>query len=284
MRQFLNLLGSVVALSLIFLPLEFLAPAERGQPFGKRLFNLAYYPFLLACGLFLLQPISNLLAGRVLMMTGGGFLPLAPQRGFVEKLLFAVLFAFIWDVWQYWVHRLQHLLPFLWQTHRFHHTDTAVNSTTQARHHFASNALSAVLYLPVLALFGPMTPHFVAAFLLFRVWGFINHMNVRLDIGPLTPIIAGPQWHRIHHSVQVNHMDKNFATFFPMIDVFFGTYYKPRKHEFPKTGLADGSDMGSFKEATISPFVGWYNGLAKGLLSLRKKKASRRRLPYGSAR
>ena len=42
--------------------------------------------------------------------------------------------------------------------------------------------------------------------------------------------------HCIHHSILDEHKDKNFAQFFPFIDVIFGTYFAPIKNEFPATG------------------------------------------------
>jgi hypothetical protein len=46
--EYFRMAGSVILLSLIFFPLELLAPAEKGQPLTKRLFNLVYVPLFLA--------------------------------------------------------------------------------------------------------------------------------------------------------------------------------------------------------------------------------------------
>ena len=105
---------------------------------------------------------------------------------------------------------------------------------------------------------GSLTPHFAATFLMFRLWGFVNHANTRLDLGFLTPIISGPHWHRIHHSTSAEHYDKNFAAFFPFIDILFGTYYRPHKDEYPPTGIPTHDFSGHLSEATIAPFVGFY--------------------------
>ena len=101
-------------------------------------------------------------------------------------------------------------------------------------------------------------PHFVATFLMFKLWGFFIHANVRLELGPLTPIISGPQLHRIHHSALAEHRDKNFATFFPFIDILFGTYYGPGKGEHPPTGLHDGEEESFLREATVGPLIAMY--------------------------
>lgn len=257
--SYIELFGTVAVLSVIFYALEALAPAETRQPLSKCLFNLAYYPAILLVMLavnFALAPVS----ARLLQITSGGLLPkfISPPRGFLGQLLFALVFALVWDLWQYWVHRAQHAWPVLWETHKFHHSETALNSSTQARHHLAHHLLMLVLYFPVLVLFGVLAPHAMAAFAMFRVWGFVNHANMRVHLGVLTPIVAGPQWHRIHHSTHAGHQDRNFATFFPFIDLLFGTYYAPQRDEYPPTGLRGEEPAGDLREATFEPVFGFY--------------------------
>jgi sterol desaturase/sphingolipid hydroxylase (fatty acid hydroxylase superfamily) len=176
----------------------------------------------------------------------------------VAQLLFSLGFAVVWDLWQYWIHRLQHAHPFLWETHKFHHSETALNSIVQAKHHILHHILFLALYPFVMLLFGSLMPHVIAGFLMFRIWGFINHANIRLNFGILTPIISGPQWHRIHHSIYKEHHDSNFAAFFPFIDILFGTYYKPRKDEYPSTGLLSEDHSGELRGATVAPFLNMY--------------------------
>src|SRR6185436_19466136 len=138
-----------------------------------------------------------------------------------------------------------------------------LNSSSQSRHHVLSYALNLACYAPILLLFGARIPHAVAAFLMFKLWGFVNHANIRVSFGPLTSIIAGPQWHRIHHSMRAEHLDKNFATFFPFIDRAFGTYYGPGEDEYPSTGLAGGERERFVRQATVSPFIAWYSALRR---------------------
>jgi sterol desaturase/sphingolipid hydroxylase (fatty acid hydroxylase superfamily) len=167
------------------------------------------------------------------------------------------VYAFVWDLTQYAFHRLQHATPALWATHRFHHDETALSAVAQARHHPTSTVLAALFHLPVLILLGAQVPHLVAAFLMFTLWGFVNHANLRIGFGPMTPVIAGPQWHRIHHSIRDEHRDRNFAALFPVIDVMFGTYWHPRHGEYPPTGVRE-PHVPSLRAATVDPFVAWY--------------------------
>jgi sterol desaturase/sphingolipid hydroxylase (fatty acid hydroxylase superfamily) len=271
-RLYFTTLIWALLLALIFYLPERLAPAEKDQPRAKRIRNLIYTPVVIAI-IFLLQPLFGPLYSFALTSTGGGLLSISPPNSFGGQLAFAVAFAVVWDVWSYWVHRLQHTSEFLWQSHKFHHTETALNSTTQARHHALNYVVMLISYLPVIALFGPQQPHFIATFLMFRLWGFVNHANVRLNFGPLTPVIAGPQWHRIHHSIYAEHMDRNFATFFPFIDRLFGTYYAPHKNEFPPTGMLTDEPASELREATVAPLFAW-NKIARR--QLRKLKMIRR--------
>lgn len=205
-----------------------------------------------------------------------------PPRGIFAEFGFALTFAFVWDLWQYWVHRMQHAWPVFWQTHRFHHSETALNASAQARSHMLNYVMRTIMYLPLLLVWGSMSPHFAAAFVMFRLWGFVNHANTRLNLGFLTPIISGPHWHRIHHSTFAEHYDKNFAAFFPFIDILFGTYYRPGKDEYPATGIPVREFSGDLSEATIAPFVGLY-GLS--LCQIRKltERLSKLRVSSNSA-
>ncbi len=92
---------------------------------------------------------------------------------------------------------------------------------------------------------------------MFRLWGYFNHANIRLNLGVLTPVISGPQWHRIHHSIRPEHRNRNFATFFPVIDIIFGTYYRPAPDEYPETGLSDGDTVGFLQDVTYEPLRVW---------------------------
>ena len=149
-----------------------------------------------------------------------------------------VVYAFVWDSFQYWSHRAQHSFGWLWPAHALHHDDDHVNSTTALRNTLWSGVLGfLIVYVPTSVICGFDLLTVYGAMALFATWGFFNHANVRLRLGPLTPVVSGPQWHRIHHGRDPEYHDANFAAFFPVIDVVFGTYRRPAGDEFPQTGL-----------------------------------------------
>lgn len=257
MAVYLQFLLTSLGVALAFAVLEHLRPIEPDQPRRRWIFNIAYTPFILALAIVamvLLGPVfafvDRLVEGGVLPDFGGG------GAGIPAQILFALLYAFAVDFIQYWVHRMQHKLPILWATHRFHHDETALNAAAQGRVHVTSFLLMTILHLPVILLFGSRAPHFVATFLMFTLWGFVSHANVRIGFGRLTPVLLGPQLHRIHHSRLPEHRDRNFAGYFPVIDMMFGTYLRPAPGEYPPTGIGQTAGS-SIREATIEPFVAW---------------------------
>jgi len=237
-------------------PLEMMFPAEERQRLRGRVLNVCYMPVIIGF-IYATLPITNDIATRLVLATSSLPKFMAVPTHPAAVALTSLAFAIVWDTWQYWVHRLQHQSPLVWPTHEFHHSETALNASTHARTHVASHVLYALLWLPMVAVLGSLAPHWAAAFLMFKLWGYVIHANIRLSFGWLTPLIAGPQFHRIHHSRRPEHIDKNFATLFPFIDIAFGTYYRPARDEYPETGLALEKRVCFFEEATLEPFRMW---------------------------
>jgi sterol desaturase/sphingolipid hydroxylase (fatty acid hydroxylase superfamily) len=114
------------------------------------------------------------------------------------------------------------------------------------------------LSYPTVALVGIDTPALLMLPFAMTGWLYLAHANLRLHLGPLGPILCGPQVHRIHHSDQSRHKDKNFAQFFPIYDVLFGTYYAPARNEYPTTGTPGLASDASFGTVLLRPFRVWF--------------------------
>jgi sterol desaturase/sphingolipid hydroxylase (fatty acid hydroxylase superfamily) len=69
--------------------------------------------------------------------------------------------------------------------------------------------------------------------------------------------VTSPQLHRIHHSRLLEHRDKNFAAYFPVWDLVFGTYFHPKWDEYPATGVHDEKDVERLADALVLPFREW---------------------------
>jgi len=246
----------------IVLVIESLIPAERNQPLRNIAFNIGYAFVFITLGSILsplLDPITKPIGAA--LKVG---IPVAFPDGLFGQILQILAFYFIFDFFYYWLHRAQHRFDWLWAQHKLHHSDASLNVTTAHRHHWLEvPLLGLAVWLPMGILFEqkPVTLGWLWA--LFLLWGYFTHSNLRLPLGPLTPVINGPQLHRIHHSKEERHWDKNFATSFPIFDVLFGTYYAPRKDEFPPTGLASGEDLNGLWRSSAAPFAHWAGALRR---------------------
>ena len=247
----------VAVVFLIGLLIERLLPAQRKQPLRHIAFNLGYVAFVIFLNTLILPPLMALM--QPIVRAHGLAIPLAFPDGAGWQVLQALAFFFIFDFFYYWFHRAQHTLAIAWPLHKLHHSEVSVNITTTLRHHWLEEPLRIwLILLPMGLLFDqkPVTVGWIASAMM--LVGYYVHLNIRLPLGPLTPVIAGPQWHRIHHSVEPQHKDRNFASLFPVFDLVFGTYCRPRKGEYPATGLHSAEDLNGPLRATLSPFRDWH--------------------------
>ena len=271
MEQFFSGLWHILSyLAIVYAGLslvERLAPAERHQPVRDALFNIALTPMLI----FLSVLLITFLAPTIQPATTepiGQRIKLHFADGVMGSVLAMVTIMFASDFVYYWWHRCQHMTRWLWALHTLHHSERSLSVLTSMRHHWLEDPIRLfVQALPLgFALFvAPPSVAWVGTIL--GLWPFFIHLNLRLPMGPLTRVFSGPQYHRIHHSILPQHHDKNFAAFFPVWDIIFGTAHIPAKDEYPPTGI-EGVETDSFAKALFSPFVDWAR-MARGVFNSR---------------
>ncbi len=236
---------------------EYFFPAERIPPRHYAL-NLRYALLNVLVTGALLTPLSFAVA-LALEKIGFGFIDLR-ALGFdgIGGGLFALAIGtLIWDFLQYWQHRLEHRSKILWQLHLLHHCDEHMNVTTGARHHTLENLLAPIFITIPTALLFQVPPVTIAILsLLPYAWLYLTHANINLGFGPLWWLLVSPNYHRVHHSLAAEHIDKNFVNWFPLWDIVFGTACAPRWKNCPATGVA-GIEVHSVPQAYLLPFAGW---------------------------
>jgi sterol desaturase/sphingolipid hydroxylase (fatty acid hydroxylase superfamily) len=216
-------------------------------------FNVAY-ALAMAALAWMVQPVAVVESGwvkRVLHLTP---LPL-PSHGY-GIILSAAILMLAADFIFYWVHRAQHRFDWLWAMHSFHHSDDDINAASAYRHYWIEKpAWMLVFYLP-LGLVFQIAPAVASAYaLVFQFFALFPHMNMRLEMGPLSRVFLGPQVHRIHHSIYAEHFNTNFAGAFPIWDSIFGTYRSPARGEFPPTGVPYLPGRPSLTRTVLWPFM-----------------------------
>ena len=160
----------------------------------------------------------------------------------------------VYDFLYYWFHRILHNITVLWRVHSVHHSIEELNAVNDY-HHWLEDALRVPLILvPVSLLVRVDATVLIICIMILRFMGQMTHANSKISYGFLRYVIAEPRFHRIHHSLEERHFEKNFAFMFPMWDVIFGTVYFPGRDEYPKTGLADQREPRSVLSYVINPF------------------------------
>jgi len=124
------------------------------------------------------------------------------------QLLWGVLLIDFLNWFHHWV---RHKVPWLWQFHVIHHSQRNLNLFTDFRYHVLEYITAETLkIIPLLAL-GVEATFIVYVKMFERFLTPIYHANIKTDLGPLRYVLVTPQLHRIHHSIEPHHQDKNFG-------------------------------------------------------------------------
>ena len=149
----------------------------------------------------------------------------------------------------YLQHVMFHAVPLLWRLHRVHHTDLDIDVTTGTRFHPIEIILSMLIKAAVILVLGPPAVGVVIFEVLLNATSMFNHGNVRMPPAldrVLRLILVTPDMHRVHHSIEEDETNSNFAFNLSVWDRLFGTYRdQPRAgHEGMTIGI------GTFREAS----------------------------------
>jgi sterol desaturase/sphingolipid hydroxylase (fatty acid hydroxylase superfamily) len=150
----------------------------------------------------------------------------APLHIGANPLVFLLAFLAA-DLSYYWEHRCAHLVPWLWRLyHAPHHSSPDYTVATAYRVSFLNQLLAPAFYIPWILL--GMPPLLVLGFQ-FACFHYQAWLHTEM-IGPLgvwDRVFNTPANHRIHHSTDAAHRDRNFGAVLMVWDRIFGTYAPP---------------------------------------------------------
>jgi sterol desaturase/sphingolipid hydroxylase (fatty acid hydroxylase superfamily) len=145
---------------------------------------------------------------------------------FWVELVLAILFL---DAWMYAWHRANHAIPFLWRFHRMHHSDPAMDVTTALRFHPGELAISAILRLTLIPVFGLTLWQIVLYDLLLFPVIALHHSNIDLPRTWdrwLRAVLVSPGMHRVHHSDWEAETNSNYSSIFSWWDRIAGSHHR----------------------------------------------------------
>ena len=127
------------------------------------------------------------------------------------------------DFVYYWYHRFSHRVNFAWATHVVHHQSEEYNLAVALRQPAFTALYSWVFYLP-LALLGLPPVVWVGCFAVNLLYQFWIHTQLVDRLGWFERVFNTPSHHRVHHSINPQYIDRNYAGILIVWDRMFGTF------------------------------------------------------------
>lgn len=179
-------------------------------------------------------------------------------------VLFSLSLFIVSDFTRYWLHRLLHMIPWLWEFHKVHHSAKVLTPITFYRVHPVENLLFGFRYTLSIGLVSGVFMYLFGAFVgvvevvganvfvyLFALAGSnLRHSHIKLGYPKrIENIFISPYQHQLHHSD--TYANKNFGGYLAVWDKLFGTLLCSQHVARYKIGL----ETKSFETLTDILFV-----------------------------
>jgi len=261
-QTLLKLVPVTIALGVVFAMLTRWSACNPGRPWWRKneIVTDVCYWFLIPLGARFVR-IGLMVMGAALIFDihgadalikfyDNGFGPLAQMPLWAQALTFLIVSDFL----LYWFHRWYHGAH-LWKYHAVHHSSQEVDWISAARFH-PVNILFGTVLVDVALLLAGISPNvmlWVGPFT--TASSAFVHANLNWTLGPFKYVMAGPVFHRWHHTHADRGGSSNFAGTFPIWDILFGTFYMP-ENELPDAyGIDDAHFPQGFGHQIIYPFT-----------------------------
>lgn len=186
-----------------------------------------------------------------------GLYALIAQRFALARITTADLWAWplcflLMDHDYYWFHRLSHRVSFLWAAHAVHHQSEEFNLPAALRQSALQESFAAPFYWP-LAVIGFPVEMLVFCILISAMFQYWIHTRL-IDRMPewFEAIFNTPSQHRVHHAIDPEYIDRNYAGTLSVWDRLYGSF---RREGAPPTyGTVEPLGRFDVLEANLS---GW---------------------------
>jgi sterol desaturase/sphingolipid hydroxylase (fatty acid hydroxylase superfamily) len=218
----------LLILTLVFVPLERLFALRREQKVLRKEFgtDLAYF---FASHLLVQVTVLLTLTPAALFFSwavSSKFQAAVSAQPLGLQLIQAVFLA---DLFQYTIHRIFHVVPWLWRFHSIHHSSRELDWLAGSRLHIVDVLVTRAFSFIPLFLMGFSEATMLAYVVLVSFQAVLIHANVRFRFGWLRWLVTTPEFHHWHHSAEPEAVNRNFAVHLPLIDHLFATAYMPDK-------------------------------------------------------
>ena len=260
-ETFMKNIPILLGIAAAFTVLTYFWACNPGRPWSKKpdlVTDLCYWFFIPIITRYL--RIGMLIAGAAVVFgiySADGLIafyenghgPLAALPLVAQMIIFMIGEDFI----LYWTHRLFHR-PRLWKYHAVHHSSEELEWISAARFHPINLFLGSVAADVIMLLLGISPNVFVVLGPFTIATSAFVHANLNWTLGPFKYVMAGPVFHRWHHTAADRGGEKNFAATFPILDVLFGTFYMPAGELPDHYGIDEREFPTSFPGQLAHPF------------------------------
>lgn len=235
----------LIGVSLFFFALELIKPWRKDQAkFRKDFWLDAFYMFFnfFIFSLIIYNAVSDVFVNLfndflgIFGLTNLVSIEIGSWAVWMQLLVMFVARDFI----QWWVHRLLHWSPALWEFHKVHHSVEQMGFAAHLRYHWMETIVYRFIeYLP-LAMIGFGIDDFFIVHIISLSIGHFNHSNFSFNIGLLKYIFNNPAMHIWHHAYEMPENRKygiNFGISLSMWDYIFGTAAIPHSGRDIKLGF-----------------------------------------------
>ncbi|EPW4410145.1 sterol desaturase family protein [Vibrio parahaemolyticus] len=209
-------------------PIFFLCIAAEyglGQRRGKLPDSAQYYLPEVACNFVLagLHQAADILTG---LLIAHFYLWMFDWRLFDIEMSVStfLLLMLLQDFFYYWFHRASHRIRWMWAAHVVHHSSERMNFSTAFRQSLMYPLAGMWLFWLPLVIIGFDPKWVVFVVLLNLSLQFFVHTQSIRSLGPLEWVFNTPSHHRVHHGINRQYIDKNYAGVLIIWDRMFGTF------------------------------------------------------------
>lgn len=149
----------------------------------------------------------------------------------------------------YWHHRWSHTVRLLWAAHVPHHSSKQFNLSVSIRNGWFITFYKPIfwLWLPIVG-FDPMMVG--TALIINATYQYFLHTRTVKDMGLFGKIFNTPYVHQVHHSSNVEYLDKNHGGILVIWDKLFGTWQPVIEDLEPKYGIL--KDPGTYNPIRLN--------------------------------
>jgi sterol desaturase/sphingolipid hydroxylase (fatty acid hydroxylase superfamily) len=202
----------IAVMILILGPLEKLNPVEPVTD-RRAIRTDIFYTVIHRLGLFrlamffLLAPLMDGLEGHLRLLgwqriNVEDWWPAVTSVPLVSFFVYLLLF----DLLDYWYHRLSHTYRWWWSLHAVHHSQQQMTLWSDNRNHLLDDVLRDAVFATVALAVGVEPSQYVLLVALSQLLQSLQHANLKLHFGWLGErLLVSPRFHRTHHAVGLGH-------------------------------------------------------------------------------